>query len=127
MVNLETIILSLFRNSRWSHTVEKQIINRLMKDFLNLDWSGKLEAIAFWCFFSRLGKGDSMRITSWALVLKLLILRGLDTLVWNNRSCGGDDESESPFFIIMVRPMIWTYYRSRPSNESLIEKFSYQE
>lgn len=84
--HLETIIPSLFRKVEGVKYRREKIITP-DDDFLNLDWSeigsDRLLVISHGL------EGDSMRHYIMGLV-KLFNSKGIDTLVWNNRSCGGE-------------------------------------
>jgi predicted alpha/beta-fold hydrolase len=84
--HLETIIPSLFRKVEGVNYRREKIITP-DDDFLNLDWSeiGSDRLL----ILSHGLEGDSMRHYIMGLV-KLFNSKGIDTLVWNNRSCGGE-------------------------------------
>jgi hypothetical protein len=84
--HLETIIPSLFRKVDGVKYRREKIITP-DEDFLNLDWSeiGSDRLLVL----SHGLEGDSMRHYIMGLV-KLFNSKGIDTLVWNNRSCGGE-------------------------------------
>ncbi len=84
--HLETIVPSLFRKVEGiDYTREK--INTPDDDFLNLDWS-RVGSDSLLLISHGL-EGDSERHYVRGLV-KLFNSRGIDALVWNNRSCGGE-------------------------------------
>ncbi|MDN3204364.1 YheT family hydrolase [Algoriphagus sediminis] len=84
--HLETIVPSLFRQVEGiNYTREK--IDTPDGDFLNLDWS-KVGSESLLLISHGL-EGDSNRHYVRGLV-KLFNSRGVDVLVWNNRSCGGE-------------------------------------
>lgn len=84
--HLETIIPSLFRKVQGVQ-YQREKIDTPDGDFLNLDWSkvggSKLLIISHGL------EGDSERHYAMGLV-KLFNISGLDVVVWNNRSCGGE-------------------------------------
>jgi uncharacterized protein len=84
--HLETIIPSLFRKVE-GVKYRREKITTPDDDFLNLDWSeiGSDRLLVL----SHGLEGDSMRHYIMGLV-KLFNSKGIDTLVWNNRSCGGE-------------------------------------
>jgi hypothetical protein len=84
--HMETIIPSLFRKVQGVH-YHREKISTPDGDFLNLDWSrvGSDRLLVL----SHGLEGDSMRHYIMGLV-KLFNSTGIDTLVWNNRSCGGE-------------------------------------
>jgi len=84
--HLETIIPSLFRKVEGVE-YRREKITTPDDDFLNLDWSeiGSDRLLVL----SHGLEGDSMRHYIMGLV-KLFNSKGIDTLVWNNRSCGGE-------------------------------------
>jgi predicted alpha/beta-fold hydrolase len=84
--HLETIIPSLFRKVEGVKYCREKITTP-DDDFLNLDWSeiGSDRLLVL----SHGLEGDSMRHYIMGLV-KLFNSKGIDTLVWNNRSCGGE-------------------------------------
>lgn len=84
--HLETIIPSIWRKIE-GVSYEREKIDTSDRDFLNLDWSrvgGERLLIV-----SHGLEGDSQRHYARALV-KLFNQQGIDVLVWNNRSCGGE-------------------------------------
>ena len=84
--HFETIIPSIWRKIE-GVSYEREKIDTPDGDFLNLDWShvgGKQLLIV-----SHGLEGDSQRHYARALV-KLFNQQGIDVLVWNNRSCGGE-------------------------------------
>jgi predicted alpha/beta-fold hydrolase len=82
----ETILPSLFRKVE-GVTYEREKIDTPDGDFLNLDWSkvGGRQLL----LVSHGLEGDSQRHYARGLV-KLFNQKGIDVLVWNNRSCGGE-------------------------------------
>jgi predicted alpha/beta-fold hydrolase len=86
--HLETIIPSIWRKIE-GVSYQREKIDTPDGDFLNLDWSrigGERLLIV-----SHGLEGDSQRHYARALV-KLFNKQGIDVLVWNNRSCGGEGE-----------------------------------
>ena len=84
--HFETIIPSIWRKIE-GVSYEREKIDTPDGDFLNLDWSrvgGEQLLIV-----SHGLEGDSQRHYARALV-KLFNQQGIDVLVWNNRSCGGE-------------------------------------
>jgi predicted alpha/beta-fold hydrolase len=84
--HFETILPSIWRKIEGVF-YERERIDTPDGDFLNLDWScvgGKRLLLV-----SHGLEGDSQRHYARALV-KLFNQQGLDVLVWNNRSCGGE-------------------------------------
>ena len=84
--HFETIIPSIWRKIE-AVSYEREKIDTPDGDFLNLDWSrvgGEQLLIV-----SHGLEGDSQRHYARALV-KLFNQQGIDVLVWNNRSCGGE-------------------------------------
>lgn len=84
--HFETIVPSLFRKIE-GVLYEREKIDTPDQDFLNLDWSrvGSKKLL----IVSHGLEGDSYRHYAMALV-KLFNQNGIDALVWNNRTCGGD-------------------------------------
>ncbi|MDF2157913.1 alpha/beta fold hydrolase [Algoriphagus sp. CAU 1675] len=84
--HLETIVPSLLRKIEGVNYFRERITTP-DEDFLNLDWStvgsNKLLIISHGL------EGDSRRHYAMGLV-KLFNQNGIDVLVWNNRSCGGE-------------------------------------
>ncbi|MEY3649260.1 MAG: hypothetical protein RLZ13_2145 [Bacteroidota bacterium] len=83
--HFETILPSIWRKVE-GVTYEREQIDTPDDDFLNLDWSkvgGKQLLLV-----SHGLEGDSQRHYARGLV-KLFNQKGIDALVWNNRSCGG--------------------------------------
>jgi predicted alpha/beta-fold hydrolase len=84
--HFETIVPSIWRKIE-GVSYEREKINTPDGDFLNLDWSGvggeRLLIVSHGL------EGDSQRHYARALV-KLFNKQGIDVLVWNNRSCGGE-------------------------------------
>lgn len=88
--HFETILPSIWRKVE-GVTYEREKIDTPDSDFLNLDWSkvgGKQLLIV-----SHGLEGDSQRHYARGLV-KLFNQKGIDVLVWNNRSCGGELNSQ---------------------------------
>ena len=84
--HFETILPSIWRRIE-GVSYEREKIGTPDGDFLNLDWSkvgGERLLIV-----SHGLEGDSQRHYARALV-KLFNQQGIDVLVWNNRSCGGE-------------------------------------
>lgn len=92
--HLETIVPSLLRKVKGVH-YQREKIETPDQDFLNLDWSqvGSDRLL----IISHGLEGDSRRHYAMGLV-KLFNLRGIDVVVWNNRSCGGE---------INLRPILY--------------------
>jgi predicted alpha/beta-fold hydrolase len=88
--HFETILPSIWRKIGGVH-YEREKIDTPDGDFLNLDWSpvGSERLLVV----SHGLEGDSQRHYARALV-KLFNQQGIDVLVWNNRSCGGEGEGE---------------------------------
>jgi len=84
--HFETIIPSIWRKIE-GVSYEREKIHTPDGDFLNLDWS-KVGADRLLLVSHGL-EGDSQRHYARALV-KLFNQQGIDVLVWNNRSCGGE-------------------------------------
>lgn len=84
--HLETIIPSLFRRVNGVNYLREKI-STPDHDFLNLDWS-KVGGNRLLIISHGL-EGDSKRHYAMGLV-KLFNSKGIDVLVWNNRSCGGE-------------------------------------
>jgi predicted alpha/beta-fold hydrolase len=84
--HLETIIPSLFRRVT-GVIYDREKISTPDYDFLNLDWS-KIGGEKLLIISHGL-EGDSKRHYAMGLV-KLFNTKGVDVLVWNNRSCGGE-------------------------------------
>ncbi len=84
--HLETIIPSLFRKVEGIF-YQREKIDTPDGDFLNLDWSkvGGDQVL----IISHGLEGDSRRHYAMGLV-KLFNQKGIDVLVWNNRTCGGE-------------------------------------
>lgn len=84
--HLETILPSIWRKVE-GVTYEREQIDTPDADFLNLDWSrvGSKQLL----IVSHGLEGDSQRHYARGLV-KLFNQQGIDVLVWNNRSCGGE-------------------------------------
>lgn len=84
--HLETIVPSLLRKVQ-GVSYHREKITTPDQDFLNLDWSRvggeKLLIISHGL------EGDSQRHYALGLV-KLFNKNGIDVLVWNNRTCGGE-------------------------------------
>jgi predicted alpha/beta-fold hydrolase len=84
--HLETIIPSLFRKVT-GVSYQREKIETPDEDFLNLDWS-KVGSERLLILSHGL-EGDSGRHYIMGLV-KLFNENGIDALVWNNRTCGGE-------------------------------------
>lgn len=84
--HLETIIPSIFRKIEGVNYQREKIITP-DQDFLNLDWS-RVQSDQLLIISHGL-EGDSYRHYAQGLV-KLFNTNGIDVLVWNNRSCGGE-------------------------------------
>jgi len=115
--HLETIIPSLFREVK-GVTYRRERINTPDGDFLNLDWSevGSDRLL----ILSHGLEGDSMRHYIMGLV-KLFNAKGIDTLVWNNRSCGGE---------MNLKPILYHHGASYDLDATVnhaLERRSYQE
>ena len=86
--HFETILPSIWRKIGGVN-YEREKIDTPDGDFLNLDWSSvgseRLLVVSHGL------EGDSQRHYARALV-KLFNQQGIDVLVWNNRSCGGEGE-----------------------------------
>lgn len=84
--HFETILPSLFRKIEGVF-YEREKIDTPDQDFLNLDWSrvGSKKLL----IVSHGLEGDSYRHYAMSLV-KLFNQNGIDAMVWNNRTCGGD-------------------------------------
>jgi uncharacterized protein len=84
--HLETIFPSLFRKIKGVEYVREKIESP-DQDFLNLDWSrvGSTKLL----IVSHGLEGDSRRHYALGLA-KLFNQKGIDVLVWNNRTCGGE-------------------------------------
>jgi uncharacterized protein len=84
--HLETIIPSVYRKIE-GVAYEREKIETPDGDFLNLDWSsvGGNQLLVI----SHGLEGDSRRHYAMGLV-KLFNQHGIDVLVWNNRTCGGE-------------------------------------
>lgn len=84
--HLETIVPSLFRKVEGVE-YSREKINTPDGDFLNLDWSqvGGSQLL----IISHGLEGDSNRHYAKGLA-KLFNQHGIDVLVWNNRTCGGE-------------------------------------
>ncbi|WP_026951722.1 YheT family hydrolase [Algoriphagus mannitolivorans] len=84
--HLETIVPSLFRKVEGVH-YSRERINTPDEDFLLLDWA-KVASKQLLIVSHGL-EGDSHRHYAKGLA-KLFNSRGVDVLVWNNRTCGGE-------------------------------------
>ena len=84
--HLETIVPSLFRKVEGVNYLREKI-STPDGDFLNLDWS-KIGSDQLLVISHGL-EGDSKRHYAMGLV-KLFNRNGIDVLVWNNRTCGGE-------------------------------------
>lgn len=84
--HFETILPSIWRKVEGVN-YEREKIDTPDGDFLNLDWSkvGGTQLL----LISHGLEGDSQRHYARGLV-KLFNQKGIDVLVWNNRSCGGE-------------------------------------
>lgn len=105
--HLETIVPSLFRKVEGIH-YQREKIDTPDGDFLNLDWSvvGGDQLL----IISHGLEGDSRRHYAMGLV-KLFNQKGMDVLVWNNRTCGGE---------LNLRPILYHHGASYDLN-SVIE------
>jgi uncharacterized protein len=115
--HLETIVPSLFRKIEGVNYVREKITT-IDQDFLNLDWSKvggeKLLIISHGL------EGDSQRHYAMGMV-KLFNQHGIDVLVWNNRSCGGE---------LNLRPILYHHGSSFDLDavvSYVIAKFKYSE
>lgn len=84
--HLETIVPSLFRKVEGVQ-YQREKIDTPDGDFLNIDWS-KVRSDRLLIVSHGL-EGDSKRHYAMGLV-KLFNQNGVDVLVWNNRTCGGE-------------------------------------
>lgn len=84
--HLETIIPSIFRKIEGIN-YQREKIDTPDQDFLNLDWS-TVDSSQLLVISHGL-EGDSERHYIRGMV-KLFNAKGVDVLVWNNRSCGGE-------------------------------------
>ena len=84
--HFETIFPSIWRKIE-GVSYEREKIDTPDGDFLNLDWS-RVDGERLLLVSHGL-EGDSQRHYARALV-KLFNQQGIDVLVWNNRSCGGE-------------------------------------
>ena len=84
--HLETIVPSLLRKVAGVDYVREKI-HTPDGDFLNLDWS-KVDGEKLLILSHGL-EGDSRRHYALGLV-KIFNQHGIDVLVWNNRTCGGE-------------------------------------
>jgi uncharacterized protein len=115
--HLETIFPSLFRNVL-EVNYNREKIDTPDDDFLTLDWSkvgGKKLLV-----ISHGLEGDSRRHYAMGLV-KLFNQNGIDALVWNNRTCGGE---------MNLRPILYHHGASYDLNtviEHVISTHSYQK
>jgi uncharacterized protein len=103
--HLETILPSLFRNVLGVN-YSREKIDTPDEDFLTLDWS-------------KVG-GDSRRHYAMGLV-KLFNQNGIDAMVWNNRTCGGE---------MNLRPILYHHGASYDLNtviEHVISTHLYKE
>ncbi|WP_297337737.1 alpha/beta fold hydrolase [Algoriphagus sp.] len=84
--HVETVVPSLLRTVK-GVSYQREKINTPDGDFLNLDWS-KVGSDRLLIVSHGL-EGDSYRHYAMGLV-KLFNQHGVDVIVWNNRSCGGE-------------------------------------
>lgn len=115
--HLETIIPSLFRKV-FGVTYQREKISTPDHDFLNLDWS-KVGGDRLLIISHGL-EGDSKRHYAMGLV-KLFNSKGIDALVWNNRSCGGE---------INLNPILYHHGASYDLNttiEHVLKTHEYKE
>jgi uncharacterized protein len=115
--HLETILPSLFRNVLGVN-YSREKIDTPDEDFLTLDWSkvggSKLLIISHGL------EGDSRRHYAMGLV-KLFNQNGIDAMVWNNRTCGGE---------MNLRPILYHHGASYDLNtviEHVISTHLYKE
>lgn len=104
--HLETIIPSLFRKVSGVKYLREKITTPDY-DFLNLDWS-KVGGDQLLVISHGL-EGDSRRHYAMGLV-KLFNSKGIDVVVWNNRSCGGE---------INLNPILYHHGASYDLNTSI--------
>lgn len=115
--HLETIIPSLFRRVKGVSYIREKITTP-DHDFLNLDWS-KVGGDRLLIISHGL-EGDSRRHYAMGLV-KQFNLKGIDVLVWNNRSCGGE---------INLNPILYHHgasYDLETTVEHVLRSHSYKE
>ena len=115
--HLETIIPSLFRRVKGVIYVREKITTP-DRDFLNIDWS-KIGGEKLLIISHGL-EGDSKRHYAMGLV-KLFNSKGIDVLVWNNRSCGGE---------IKLNPVLYHHGASYDLNttiEHVLKTHQYKE
>jgi len=115
--HLETIIPSLFRRVKGVSYIREKITTP-DHDFLNLDWS-KVDGDRLLIISHGL-EGDSRRHYAMGLV-KQFNLKGIDVLVWNNRSCGGE---------INLNPILYHHgasYDLETTVEHVLRSHSYKE
>jgi predicted alpha/beta-fold hydrolase len=115
--HLETIIPSLFRRVKGVIYVREKITTP-DRDFLNIDWS-KIGGEKLLIISHGL-EGDSKRHYAMGLV-KLFNSKGIDVLVWNNRSCGGE---------INLNPVLYHHGASYDLNttiEHVLKTHQYKE
>lgn len=101
--HLETIVPSLFRKVQ-GVVYQREKIDTPDGDFLNLDWSkvGSKKLL----IISHGLEGDSRRHYAMGLV-KLFNQNGIDSMVWNNRTCGGE---------INIKPILYHHGASYDLN-----------
>jgi predicted alpha/beta-fold hydrolase len=115
--HLETILPSLLRKVT-GVLYQREKINTPDGDFLNLDWSKVLSKKLL--IISHGLEGDSRRHYAMGLV-KLFNQKGIDAVVWNNRTCGGE---------INLKPILYHHGASYDLNtviEHVISSKRYQE
>lgn len=101
--HIETIVPSLFRKVQ-GVVYQREKIDTPDGDFLNLDWSkvGSKKLL----IVSHSLEGDSRRHYAMGLV-KLFNQNGIDSIVWNNRTCGGE---------INIKPILYHHGASYDLN-----------
>ena len=115
--HLETIIPSLYRRVK-GVIYDREKIGTPDHDFLNLDWS-KVGSDRLLIISHGL-EGDSKRHYAMGLV-KLFNSKGIDVLVWNNRSCGGE---------INLNPILYHHgasYDLDTTVEHVLRAYKYKE
>ncbi len=112
--HLETIIPSLFRKVK-GVSYQREKIETPDGDFLNLDWS-KVGSDSLLVLSHGL-EGDSSRHYIMGLV-KLFNQNGIDALVWNNRTCGGE---------LNLKPILYHHGASYDLDTVLIHVFRHHE
>jgi predicted alpha/beta-fold hydrolase len=115
--HLETIVPSLLRRIVGVDYVREKIFTP-DGDFLNLDWSkvGSEKLL----ILSHGLEGDSRRHYALGLA-KIFNRRGIDVLVWNNRSCGGE---------INLQPILYHHGSSYDLDtvvDHVLQKYHYRE